>query len=219
MTLVELRERERELTEELEQLEGRRGNLTGDLVGARETFQEAREARESGAGNLSTLAEAQSTYQAAETLDSDLGDRIDTVRSELREVRSQIEHEEALETLADEASQAADLFEEWDAERVELAQEIEDRAGRIVDLEHQLANLVRRVASELKRLDEEPSALTSRGAHLGPLTGYKEPNLNVGHAWVRGNPLDYKGSRPTRTDLGACEKLVKAAVEVQRGRP
>lgn len=210
MNLVELRERKRDLVEELEQLEERRANLKGDLVGARESFQEAQEARESGECTLSTLANAQSTYQAAKTFDSDLGDRIDKLRSELRDLRRRIEHEEALEMLADEARQAADLFEQWDTERVELAQEIEERAGRIVDLERQLAELVRHVASELKGLGEGTAALSSRGVALGPLTGYKEPHLNVGHAWVLGNPLDYRRHRPKRSDLGTCEKLVKA---------
>lgn len=213
-----LRAREAELAQKLATLQERREPLRNELAEAQEALQEAREKRERGEGSLAQLSEAQSAFGAAEALDRDLHSRIEALRSELAEVRSQRVREEALDTLAEEAGMAEKLFEAWDAERVALAREIEKRTGRIVALEEQLADLVQKVAAELDRLDANLSSLSLRDVEIGPLVGYQEPHIGVGRGWVRGNPLGYKGSRPRRTHLGVGEEVVAELLEEARTR-
>lgn len=212
----ELQARERELTAELEDVEAHRQEVAEELSEAREALRVAREAREAGEGSTADLSDAQARTTALSELEEELSGKVSRARSELREVRTQLRREEKLDALAEEARKGAELFEEWDATRRELAQALEELAPRVVGLEGKLERLASRVASRLEQLDASPGALRSRGVELAPLAGYKEPDRNLVRHWGREDPLDHRGAKPERSDLGEADDLVADAVEAAR---
>lgn len=211
-----LQAREQELAAELEDLEARRQEVAEELSEAREALREAREAREAGEGSTADLSDVQARTTALEELEGELSDKVSRARSKLQEVRSKLGREEKLDALAEKARKGAELFEEWDATRRELAEALGELPARIVELEGELERLASRVASRLEQLDATHGDLRTRGVDLAPLSGYQEPDRNLVRHWGRGDPLEHRGAKPERSDLGDADELVEQAVKQAR---